>query len=92
MANDVVRCVLFESAAWKQWGRRGQRQATGKQEIVFPASAGDGGSASDGGPGLAGEDQQQDWEVNVGEEEAAGRGACRRGRSRECHLDFQHQS
>ena len=80
--------MLFETAAWKQWGRRGQRQATGKQEmIVFPASA-----SGDGGPGLAGEDQQQDWEVNVGEEEAAGRWECRRGRSRECHLDFQHQS
>lgn len=74
LANDVVRFVLFETAAWKQWGRRGQRQATGKQVI--------------GGP------KQTPGRINSrsGRQMRGRKKEHRRGRSRECHLDFQHQS
>lgn len=43
LANDVVRFVLFETAAWKQWKMGGQRQAIGKQVlIILPMRRGSG--------------------------------------------------
>lgn len=73
LANDVVRSVLFETAAWKQWGRRGQRQATGKQVTGGPEQT-PGRTNSRSGRQMKGRKKEH-----------------RRGRSRECRLDFQQK-
>lgn len=69
--------MLFETAGWKQWGRRDQRQATGKQVIGGPEQT-PGRINSRSGRQMRGRKKEQPG-GSTGEGEA------------ECHLDFQHQ-